>query len=95
MFIQHKKSLEKLEKSKKALKSGISSSYVNLDFELTERANKKYLLNAELFKKLTKSACIWNIKSKTKEVYYRSPASQSFDLEKTITKEEGKMRGRD
>ena len=78
-----KKSLEKLEISKKALESGISCSYVNLDFELTERANKKYLLTTELFKKLTKSAFIWNIKSKTKEVYYRSPASQYFDLEKT------------
>lgn len=78
-----KKSLEKLEISKKALESGISSSYINLDFELSERANKKYLLTSELFKKLTKSAYIWNIKSKTKEVYYRSPASQSFDLERT------------
>ena len=78
-----KKSLEKLEISKKALESGISSSYINLDFELRERANKKYLLTSELFKKLTKSAYIWNIKSKTKEVYYRSPASQSFDLERT------------
>lgn len=75
--------LKKLEISKKALESGISSSYVNLDFELTERATKKYLLTNELFKKLTQSGYIWNIKSKTKQVYYRSPASQSFDLVRT------------
>ena len=80
-----KKRLINLDILKKKFIDGKNLSFVNLDFELDEKANKKYLLLIDMFKKLAESECIWNVNSKTQIdfVRYRSCASSECDLSKT------------
>ena len=80
-----KNRLKNLNTQKTKFIEGKNESVVNLDFELSEKVSKKYLLMIKRFKQLSDSACSWNIKSKTEyqTARYRSYASKEYDLSKT------------
>ena len=77
-----KENLKQLDIATKQIKEGIENSYVDLDLNLNEKAEKEYKKVINSFKKLTTSHFIWDITSATDVDMVRERTSAAYTYER-------------